>query len=127
MQTVFILYDHSLFARGLEKLLREGGEVKVMGVEALGEQAFSHIRELKPDVIIMEADEGESEPEMLLFRFLKDRPEARLIRLNPENNSCILYSGWRRTANTVEDLLKCVLVSAATTRQERCAKRFLFN
>ena len=109
MQTAFILYQHSLFARGLEKLLQEEGEVKVMGVEAMGEEALSHIRELEPDVVIVEADQGESEPEMLLSRFLKERPKVRLIRLNPENNTCVLYSGSRCTADTVEDFLNCVL------------------
>ena len=109
MCTVFILYDHYLFARGLEELLQQEKEVQVMGIEARGKDAFSHIRTLNPDVIIVEAKEGDSEPEMLLARFLHEHLQTRVVRLNLEDNSCILYSGHRCTAQSVQDLLKCVL------------------
>ncbi|MBI4522366.1 MAG: response regulator transcription factor [Deltaproteobacteria bacterium] len=111
MCTVFILYNHSLFACGLKELLQQQEGVKVMGIEARGEEAFSHLSELNPDVIIVEAKEGESEPEMLLSRFLHEHLRARVVRLNLEDNSCILYSGSRCTANSVEDLIKCVVTS----------------
>lgn len=111
MCTVFILYSHSLFARGLKELLQQEEGVNVMGIEARGEEAFSHIRALNPDVIIVEAKERESEPEMLLSRFLHEHLQARVVLLNLEDNSCILYSGRRCTADSVEDLIKCVVTS----------------
>ena len=111
MCTLFILYDHYLFARGLEELLQQEEGVKVVGVEARGEKAFFAIRALNPDVIIVEAREDESEPEMLLARSLHDHLQAKVVRLSMEDNSCILYSGARCTANSVEDLIKCVVTS----------------
>ena len=109
MCTVFILYHNYLFARGLQELLQQEKEMKVVGVEARGEKAFSSIRALNPDVIIVEAREDESEPEMLLARSLHDHLQAKVVRLSMEDNSCILYSGHRCTAQSVQDLLKCVL------------------
>ena len=114
MWTAFILYNHSLFARGLRELLREKDEVRVLGVEARGEEAFAHIRALKPDVVIVEAKKGESEPEILLSRFLREQCQARLVQLNLEDNTCLSDSGCRCTINSVEDLVRCLVRSVAT-------------
>jgi DNA-binding NarL/FixJ family response regulator len=114
MWTAFILYSHSLFARGLETLLQGQNGVIVTGVEQKGDEAFAHIRVLKPDVIIVEAEPTGFEPEKLLSRFLREQPRARMVRLNLEDNTAILYSGSRCTANSVEDLIQCVLSSLMT-------------
>ena len=116
MLTAFILYKYSLFARGLERLLEQVGGVQVMGVAVGDGKAFAQIKALKPDVVIVEAGRGESEPEMLLSRLLLERCQARVVRLNLEDNTCISYSGYRCTANSVEDLVKCV-VSSMTQAQ----------
>ena len=114
MWTAFILYNHSLFARGLEKLLQRQDGVTVTGVEKTGREAFAHIKTVNPDVIIVEAEQGESEPEKLLSRFLQEQPQARMVRLNLEDNSAIFYSGSRCTANSIEDLIQSVLSSLMT-------------
>jgi len=114
MWTAFILYHHSLFARGLEKLLQAQDGVVVTGVEKTSDKAFGRIKELKPDVIIIEADQRESEPEELFSRFLREQPNAKMVRLSLEDNTAILYSGRRCTANSVEDLMQCVVTSLVT-------------
>ena len=111
MCTVFILYNHSLFARGVETLLKETSRMKVMGVEANGEEAFARIEALKPDVVIVEAEHGESGPEILLSRFLHVQLKARMVRLSLKDNTAIVYCGRRCEANTAEDLVKAVLSS----------------
>jgi DNA-binding NarL/FixJ family response regulator len=109
MLTAFILYDHSLFARGLERLLEQVGGVQVTGLAGRGEEAFAQVKALKPDVVVVEAGRGESEPEMLLSRLLVERCRAMVVRLNLEDNNCVCYSGCRCTVNSVEDLVKCVV------------------
>jgi hypothetical protein len=111
MWTAFILYRHSLFARGLERLLEQQEGVIVTGVQAMGHEAFAHIRRLKPDVIIVETERGESEPETLLSQFLREQASAKMVCLNLQDNTAILYAGCRCMANSVEDLLRCVLTS----------------
>ncbi|MGE5306545.1 MAG: hypothetical protein ACM3TN_24820 [Alphaproteobacteria bacterium] len=114
MWTAFILYSHSLFARGLETLLQGQNGVTVTGVELQGDEAFAHIKILKPDVIIVEGEQTGFEPEQLLSRFLREQPRARMVRLNLEDNTAILYSGSRCTADSVEDLIQGVLSSLMT-------------
>jgi DNA-binding NarL/FixJ family response regulator len=111
MCTVFILYNHSLFARGLETLLQENSRMKVLGIEANGKEAFARIGALKPDVVIVEAEQGESGPEILLSRFLHEQLKARMVRLSLKDNTAIVYCGRRCEANTEEDLVKAVLSS----------------
>ena len=93
--------------------------MKVVGVEARGEKAFASIRALNPEVIIVEAKEDESEPEMLLSRSLHEHLQAKVVRLSMEDNSCILYSGARCTANSVEELIKCVVTSIVPEQSRR--------
>ena len=85
--------------------------MKVMGVEANGEEAFARIEALKPDVVIVEAEQGESGPEILLSRFLHAQLKARMVRLSLKDNTAIVYCGRRCEANTAEDLVKAVLSS----------------
>ena len=116
MWTAFILYNHSLFAHGLEKLLQRQDGVTVAGVEKTGREALAHIKQLNPDVIIVEAERGKAEPEKILVRFLREQPKARMVHLNLEDNTAFLYSGSRCTANSVEDLIQSVLSSLMTER-----------
>lgn len=114
MWTAFILYSHSLFAHGLEKLLQRQDGVTVAGVEKTGREALAHIKRLHPDVIIVEAEQGKPEPEKLLARFLKEQPHTRMVRLNLEDNTAFLYSGSRCTANSIEDLMQSIFSSLMT-------------
>ena len=108
MWTAFILYTHSLFARGLETLLQGQQGVVVTGVALKGDEAFARIKALKPDVIIVEAEPTGFEPEQMLSTFLREQPRARMVRLNLQDNTAIVYSGSRCTATSVEDLMQCL-------------------
>lgn len=106
---VFILYGASLFAKGLERLLKENAEVEVVGVGMQGRRALAQIRELQPHVIIVEAEKGMPEPCWLVTRLLQEQPEARVVRVSLEDNTASLYTGRRWVANRVEDLIRGIL------------------
>lgn len=105
METAFILYDNSLFASGLEQLLRQQG-VAVVGLAAKTKKAIVQITELNPDVIIAEAGKEKPEAERLLSRLLREHPQVKVVLVSLENNTVTLYTGCRWTASTVEDLVK---------------------
>jgi DNA-binding NarL/FixJ family response regulator len=107
--TVFILYDCPLFARGLERLLQGEPGLRVEGIAPKSEEAFLHIRTVKPDVILVEAGEELPEPCWLVSRLLQEQPEARVVRLSLKENTATLYAGRRWVANRVEDLIKGIL------------------
>lgn len=118
MCSVFILYKNALFARGLERLLRQEG-VKVVGSAMQDRQAIDRIKGVDLDVVIVETGREKSAPEILLSRLLQERCQARVVRLNLEDNTCIFYSGRRCTTNSAEDLVQCVLSSMAAEQPMR--------
>jgi DNA-binding NarL/FixJ family response regulator len=50
---VLIVYDHDLFRSGLRNLLEEEG-VNIIGEAAAGQEALQIVRELAPDVVVMD-------------------------------------------------------------------------
>ena len=50
---VLLVDDHDLFRTGLRNLLEEEG-VDVVGEAAAGDEALRHVRELQPDVVVMD-------------------------------------------------------------------------
>ena len=112
MWRVFILYENALFARGLERLLRQEG-VKVVGSAMRVRQMIERIRKLDPDVVIAEVESETSEVETLVTRLLGEHSRAAVVRMSLENNSATIYTGRRWTANTAEDLVKGILSSVS--------------
>jgi len=110
--SVFILYENALFARGLERLLRQEG-VKVVGSAMRVKQMLERIKKLDPDVVIAEVESEKPEVETLLTRLLREHSRTAVVRVSLEDNSATLYTGHRWTANTADDLVKGILNSVS--------------
>jgi chemotaxis response regulator CheB len=107
--TVFILYDHPLFASGLETLVRRAGGVEIVGMKAKGEEALNQIRALKPDVIVVEAEKKMPESCVLFFRLLEEQPQARVVRVSLEDNTVTHYTGRRFVLTQATDFTGVLL------------------
>ena len=105
MWTVFILYDHSLFARGIESLLNEKEGVKVVGLTEKGEEAFAKLSTLNPDVIIVENGIEEIKNGTLFLQYLQKKSPARFVRVNMDESAATLYTSCRWKVTGVEDLV----------------------
>ncbi len=114
---VFILYDHPLFARALEKLLQGVRHLTVLGSalwrggELLPEAAA------RADVVILERPHGTSEASAAITRVLASRPEARLLCLSLEDNRITVYSAHSLTATEQSDLIRALRAETARGRQ----------
>lgn len=113
-RTVFILYEHPLFARGLEGLLRQERGLEVVGVAATGEEALVQIKGHKPDAVLVEADRGGIDPGMLLSRLIQDRGEGKVVGLSLTRKQAVLYTGRRFTANQAKDLITAIVGSGGS-------------
>ena len=51
---VVLVDDHTLFRKGLAELLELGGVIKVAGITGKPDEACQLVRELKPDVLLMD-------------------------------------------------------------------------
>jgi DNA-binding NarL/FixJ family response regulator len=116
MWNAFILYENALFARGLERLLRQEG-IKVVGIAMQEKQALDRIRKVNPDVVIAEVESKKPESGLLVGQLLRELPRAAVVRVSLEDNSATLYTGHRWTANTADDLVKGILNSVPRTQR----------
>jgi len=111
---IFILYDHPLFARGLERLLTGVRHLRVLG------SALWHGGESLPqaaaqaDVVILEKPQDTSEADAAVTRLLASRPEARVLCLSLENNQIRVYSAHSLTATEQADLVRALHARTAT-------------
>jgi two-component system response regulator NreC len=52
--SVLLVDDHAMFRAGIKALLEAAGKVAVVGEASSGDEAVDKVRELKPDVVVMD-------------------------------------------------------------------------
>ncbi len=108
MKRVFMLSSQLLFSQGVEKLLQGVGSLEIVGRESDLTKALERIRELKPDVIVVDGQDRASAPAALIAEVLKEEPEAKVVALNLENEQVRVFRGEQHTAQTLDDLLELI-------------------
>ncbi len=104
MKRVLILSSHPLFGRGVESLLRKETRLDIVGWEADIDKAVERIRELQPDVVIL--DSGDPTPEVL--RILREGVGTKVIGLNLQDSTMCIYRGEQRVVKRIEDLVEAI-------------------
>lgn len=105
---VFILADNVLFANGLESLLKREEGVEVVGVARLSQEALGWIRSRRPDVIIVEANEGGRQWDLALSELLRENPSGRVICLSLKDHEAVVYVSDRVVVTGGKDLMKAL-------------------
>ncbi|CAG0945650.1 hypothetical protein ANRL1_02483 [Anaerolineae bacterium] len=104
MKRVFLLAGNPLFHRGIQTLLARRCDVELVGAETDVERAIARIRELEPDVVILE--DGSHEGHSIITRILATG--AKIVSLNFRENSISIYHGEQRTVHAVDDLFDAI-------------------
>jgi DNA-binding NarL/FixJ family response regulator len=81
MIRLIILDDHEIFSKGLQLLLEEQNDIKVECTVANAGQLLQGIREKKYDVLLLDVQVPDTEPEELLQKIRAVHPSAKLIYL----------------------------------------------
>ena len=79
---VVLADDHTIVRDGLRALLEANPEIKVVGDAANGLQAVSQVRELQPDVVIMDISMPEMNGIDATRQILATSPQVRVIILS---------------------------------------------
>ncbi len=103
---VFILTDHPLFAESVETLLRDQGDVEIVGAEGITPESLARIRELRPDVMVVAAS-GEHQRD-LVMRLFDEVPGAKIVGLDLDDNRIRIYYHAVKVGRQVEDLVEAV-------------------
>ncbi len=87
MISLFLAEDHTLFAEGLVALLQSNDRFKVVGRAVNGKRALEEIRQLKPQVSLLDINMPEMDGILLSQALLVENPEIRIIILSTYSNS----------------------------------------
>jgi hypothetical protein len=103
---VFIVASHPLFAQGVESLLHGQPGLAVVGMGAAELGVVEKIRELRPDVVILDADsDGQT---TLLPVLLRENLGVKLVGLTLEDNRIDVYYQHQIIGTDVGDLIEAV-------------------
>jgi two-component system, NarL family, response regulator NreC len=81
MIQLIILDDHEIFSRGLQLLLEEENDIKVACTVSDANQLLQKIRENNYDVLLLDVQVPDTEPEELLLAIREINPAAKVIYL----------------------------------------------
>lgn len=95
-----------MFSLGLENLLRQDKEIKILGQETDREKAILKIKELRPDVVIVYTDDSHVGSRSFIIEILKTSPTSKVIGLSLQNNTFYVYQVKLGETGSVDDLFK---------------------
>jgi DNA-binding NarL/FixJ family response regulator len=105
---VIMLFSHPLFGQGVETLLRRESGVEIVGRESDANRLLQRVKELRPDVVIVDGADPVCDPLPLVMRILTEVGGTRVIGLNLKDNSMFVYQGERRMVKAVHDLMQAI-------------------
>jgi DNA-binding NarL/FixJ family response regulator len=108
MKRVLILSSHPLFGQGVESLLRQESRLEVVGREADVDQAMERIKELQPDVVVIDSADPAGDPTPALMCILREGVGIKVIGLNLQDNTVCIYRGEQRVVREVKDLVQAI-------------------
>ena len=108
VKRVFILGSESLFAQGVEILLRRDQDLQLVGEETELNRAVGRIEELRPDVVVVEEESSERTSANLVARILDKVPDARIVELRLTDDTIRIYRGEQIIAREFGDLVQAI-------------------
>ncbi|MDJ0807876.1 MAG: response regulator [Gammaproteobacteria bacterium] len=79
MIRVLLVDDHALFRTGLTSILREAGDIDVVGEAANGEAALDQVRLLAPDLVLMDVNMPGIGGIEATRKILRKSPNVRIV------------------------------------------------
>ncbi len=97
-------------------------EIEVVGMERDDRRAMDRIRQLRPDVILVDSDTRESLSCLTISEIFQEIPDARVISLNLERNGIDIYDKQQIAASGPEDLVRAIRGNSAV-QSAKCEVR----
>jgi DNA-binding NarL/FixJ family response regulator len=110
MTRVLMISRQSMFEQGLDALLRQEPALEIVVCETDVGRAMERIKELRPDVVIFEANGPEADVGQVVRRLLRENLKLKVIELNLRDNTVCIYCGEHRVIKQVADLVEAIKV-----------------
>ncbi len=116
---ILIVSAHPLFGQGVGRLLCQDAGLSVVGIEGDVPTAQERIRELKPDIVILDTNDPQCDPTPILAQVLRAKQDVVLIGLNLSDNVACVCGIVHRMVGDVSDLLAIVRPAVPALQSER--------
>lgn len=80
--TILLVDDHALFRKGLRTLLEEEEDLNVLGEAGDGLEAYERVKELQPEVVVMDITMPNSDGIEASKKILADYPDTKIVALS---------------------------------------------
>ena len=111
--TILLVDDHPVFRKGLRILFEDEQDIQVVGEAGDGQEAIHRVRELSPDVVVMDINMPNFNGIDATRQIVSESPETKIIALS-------IHSGKR----FIEDMLRA---GAVGYMLKECAPEELVN
>jgi DNA-binding NarL/FixJ family response regulator len=88
--TVLLVDDHALVRRGFRRLLEDDASIEVVGEASNGEEAIQLVRELAPQVVVMDAAMPGTGGLAATRAILAGAPEVRILMLSMHSEETLV-------------------------------------
>ena len=80
--TILIVDDHPLFRKGLRLIFEEEQDMRVVGEAGDGQEAIERVRELSPDVVVMDISMPNLNGMEATRHILAESPDTKIVALS---------------------------------------------
>ena len=109
---ILLVDDHAMFRAGIRALLEAEGRMTVVGEASSGDEAVDRVRELKPDVVVMDLSMPGSNGLEATRRIKAEMPEVKVVILSVSGEERDLFEALQYGASGY--LLKSLKASELT-------------
>ena len=120
--SIFLADDHTVGREGMKSLLEKQADMEIVGEAPCDAQAWQRVRELRPDVVIMDISMPGMDGIQAIRRLKHDRPAVRVLTLAADEDRAYLHELWEAGASgyvlkhvTAEELIHAVRTVAVGT------------
>jgi DNA-binding NarL/FixJ family response regulator len=113
--SLLIVDDHGVLRSGLRALLEVHGEFQVIGEAANGEEALDRVRELNPQVVLLDLAMPGMDGLTTMRRMLRNHPDVKVLVVTQHADRAYLLpalqagaSGYLLKSSTIEDIVSAL-------------------
>ncbi len=108
MVRVFMLSRLALFGQGVETLLCREEGVEIVGRETEIEVAIARIKQLRPDVVLLDTTLQAGDLASIAARIFTAQTNTRVIAMSLQDNTVSVFRGEQRTVHEIQDLMHAI-------------------
>jgi DNA-binding NarL/FixJ family response regulator len=98
MMRIIIVDDHNLFREGLAAIIQQEADIEVVGLVGTVQEAVDAVRELKPDIVLMDFSLPDGTGADATRQILQDYPECKVVFMTMSDKEADLIAAIRSGA-----------------------------